>query len=155
MTPRALFRRFAFAEMVTWALLILGMVLKYVTKTTDLGVKVFGLAHGVVFLGYVLVTLAVWVNQRWPLRTAALALAAAVPPFLTVWAEHRIERQGLLDADDWRLGRGRETPQSLPERVVAWAIARPALAVVTGVVAVTATTAVLLWIGPPVPSQRG
>ena len=154
MTPRTLYTRFALAEVVTWALLLLGMFLKYGTHTTDLGVRVFGLLHGVVFLGYVLVTVAVWINQRWPLRTALLALLAAVPPFLTVWAERRLERQDLL-AGDWRLGRGGDRPLTFPERVLAWAIGRPALALAAGVVAVLATTAVLLWIGPPVPSQRG
>jgi integral membrane protein len=152
-TPRLLFTRFATAEMVTWALLLLGMVLKYVTATTDLGVRVFGLLHGVVFLGYVLVTLAVWVNQRWSWRTALIALAAAVPPFFTLWAERRLERTGRLEGG-WRFGAGDEEPRSLPERVLAWSLARPGLAVVTGVVAVAATTAVLLWIGPPLPSQR-
>ena len=37
MTPRLLFRRLAFAEAVTWALLLTGMFLKYVTETTELG----------------------------------------------------------------------------------------------------------------------
>ncbi|MCA1780744.1 MAG: DUF3817 domain-containing protein [Dermatophilaceae bacterium] len=153
MTPRSLFSRFAAAEMVTWALLLLGMFLKHVTGTTDLGVRVFGLLHGVVFLGYVLVTVAVWVNQSWPWRTALVTLAAAVPPFLTVWAERRLERSGRLEGD-WRLGASGETPRTLPERVLAWALARPVLAVATGVVAVAAATAVLLWIGPPLPAQR-
>ena len=154
MTPRLLFVRFAAAEMVTWALLLLGMVLKYVTATTDLGVRVFGLLHGVVFLGYVLVTLALWVNQRWSRRTALATLAAAVPPFLTLVAERRLDRAGLLDGG-WRSGAEGEAPRSLPERLLGWALARPALAVVAGVVAVAAATSVLLWIGPPLPSQRG
>src|SRR5690606_39324951 len=153
MSPRTLYTRFAFAEVVTWALLLLVMLLKYVTHTTDLAVRVFGLLHGMVFLGYVLVTVAVWINQRWPLRTALMALASAAPPFLTIWAERRLERQGRLDGD-WRLGGAGESPRTLPERVLAWAIGRPALALVTGVVAVLAATAVLLWIGPPLPSER-
>ena len=90
MTPRTLYRRLAAAEVVTWALLLLGMVLKYVTKTTELGVKVFGLAHGVVFIAYCLVTLLLWVNQRWTAREGVLGLLGAVPPFLTVWWERRL-----------------------------------------------------------------
>jgi integral membrane protein len=153
MTPRTLFRRFAAAEMVTWALLLLGMVLKYVTRTTDLGVQVFGLVHGVVFLGYVLVAVAIWVDQRWSLRTAAMAIAAAVPPFLTVWAERRLERDGAL-ADQWRLGSA-PAAQNLPERIVRWGVLRPGYALVVGTAAVLGATAVLLWIGPPVPPTRG
>lgn len=98
MSPRALFTRLAIAEAVTWALLLLGMVLKYGTHTTDLGVRVFGLAHGVVFLGYCLASLVMWVNQRWSTRTLLLALAAAIPPFATIWFEKRAVRQGLLEA---------------------------------------------------------
>ena len=156
MTPRTLFSRFAFAEVITWALLLFGMFLKYVTATTDLGVRVFGLIHGVVFLGYVLVTLAVWVNQRWPLRIGLLALAAAVPPFLTIWAERRLERQGRLDGD-WRFGSDTGSsssaaqPRTLPEKALAWAISRPLTAVVVGVVGVLGMTAVLLMIGAPTP----
>ena len=68
MSPRTLYRRIALAEVVTWALLLLGMLLKYVTRTTDLAVTVFGLVHGVVFIAFCIVTLLLWVNQRWTLR---------------------------------------------------------------------------------------
>ena len=154
MSPRTLFARFAFAEAVTWTLLIIGMVLKYVTHTTELGVRVFGLLHGVVFLGYVLVTLAVWVNQRWSTSTGLLALASAVPPYATVWFERRAIRRGQLEGE-WRVGPGQAPARTLPERVLATAIARPALAATVGVVAVLAMTGVLLLIGPPpVPGAR-
>ena len=70
MSPRTLYRRVAVAEVITWTLLLIGMLLKYVTKTTDLGVRVFGLAHGVVFIAFCLVTVLLWVNQKWSARTA-------------------------------------------------------------------------------------
>ena len=54
MSPRLLYRRLAQAEVVTWTLLIIGMVLKYVTHTTELGVRIGGMVHGVVFIAYVL-----------------------------------------------------------------------------------------------------
>jgi len=41
-----------------------GMFLKYVTRTTEVGVQVGGMLHGVVFLGYVLVAPAVAVTRR-------------------------------------------------------------------------------------------
>ena len=47
------------AEAVTWALLLAGMFLKCVTETTELGVRIFGMVHGIVFVAYVLVTLVV------------------------------------------------------------------------------------------------
>lgn len=152
MTPRTLYRRIAAAEVVTWALLLLGMVLKYVTRTTDLGVRIFGLAHGVVFIAFCLVTLLLWVNQRWTLREAALGLLSAVPPFLTIWWERRLERRGRLEGG-WRLGRDGEAPATPAERVVATLLARPAVAVGVGIAAVVALTAVALVAGPPVPKQ--
>ena len=152
MTPRTLYRRIALAEVVTWALLLLGMVLKYVTHTTELGVKVFGLAHGVVFIAFCLVTLLLWVNQRWTLREGLLGLLSAVPPCLTVWRERRLERRGRLDGD-WRLGRDGDTPGNPAERVVAALLARPVVAVGVGVLAVVALTGVALLVGPPASPQ--
>ena len=96
MNPRTLFTWLARAEVVTWTLLLIGMALKYVTRTTELGVSVFGLVHGVVFLAFVLVTVVLWVDQRWPLREVVLVLACAIPPFATLYAERRVERLQLL-----------------------------------------------------------
>ena len=148
MTPRTLFPALARAEVVSWALLLLGMFLKYVTGTTELGVEVFGLVHGVVFLAYVLVTALVWVDQRWSPRTGVLALAAGVPPFATVWVERYVERRGLL-GHEWRLRPGGERPGHVGEHVLARALARPVAATVVGAAAVVVATAVLLLVGPP------
>ena len=148
MTPRTLFPALARLEAVTWALLIVGMFLKYVTRTTELGVAVFGLAHGVAFVAYVLVTLVVWVDQRWPLRVAVGALVAGVLPFATLWVERRVERRGLV-GHDWRLRPGGEAPDHVGEQVLARALARPVVATVAGGVTVVLVTAVLLAVGPP------
>ena len=52
MSPTRLFRTVAVAEAVTWTGLLVGMFLKYVTETTELGVRVFGMLHGVVFVAF-------------------------------------------------------------------------------------------------------
>jgi integral membrane protein len=141
-----LFRRVAVAEAFTWAGLLSGMFLKYVTRTTEVGVQVFGMLHGVVFVGYVLVTLAVAVDQQWSRRRTLLGLASAVPPFLTLWFERYAARHDLL-ADRWRL---RTTdPTGLPEQVVAWLVRNPARGAVTGALGVVALTGVALLVGPP------
>ncbi len=152
MSPRTLYRRLALAEVVTWALLLLGMVLKYVTRTTELGVTVFGMVHGVVFIAFALATVVVATNQRWSLTETALGLAAAVPPFLTVWFEHRQERRGRLDGG-WRLGHDEARPESPLERVLHALMARPAVAVAVGLVAVAGLTGLALLVGPPVGQQ--
>jgi integral membrane protein len=145
--PRPLFRIVARAEAVTWALLLVGMFLKYVTETTELGVSVFGMAHGIVFVAYVVVVLAVAVDQRWSAGRVALGLVAAVPPFLTLWFERYAERRGALD-DTWRLRQQR--PAGPLERVLAWVVHNPALGAGAGVVAVAALTGAALVAGPPV-----
>ena len=75
MTPQALFRRVAVAEAITWALLLLGMILKYVTATTELGVRIFGMVHGVVFVAYCLSVVVVAIDQRWTIGRTVLGLA--------------------------------------------------------------------------------
>jgi integral membrane protein len=49
MTPLRVFRTLAFAEAVTWALLLIGMAFKY-SGVTEVGVQVSGLVHGTVFI---------------------------------------------------------------------------------------------------------
>ncbi len=86
----------ALIEAITWAGLLLGMLLKHGTHTTDLGVWLFGRLHGGAFLFYLAATLLAAVRMRWPWWAWALALLAAVPPLLTVPAEMLLRRQGLL-----------------------------------------------------------
>ena len=146
MTPVRLFRTVAVAEAVTWAGLLTGMFLKRVTHTTELGVQVGGLLHGIVFIAFCLVTVVVAVDQQWSRGRLHLGLASAVPPFATVAFDRYAEARGLLDT------RWHSTAQSptRQERGVAWLRRhrRPALALfVSGVAGLTG---VALLVGPPV-----
>lgn len=145
-SPRSLFRTAAIAEAVTWGLLLAGMVLKYVTATTELGVRVGGMLHGVVFVGYVLTAVAVAVDARWSARRTALALVSAVPPFATVWFERVAQRQGALPAR-WRL-RDHRADTSV-ERVLGWLLRHPLPGAAAAVAAVAALTGLALLVGPP------
>ena len=88
----------AVIEAFTWAGLLVGMYLKHVADVTELGVRIFGSLHGAAFVAYVVVTLLTARVQRWPLLwTTALALVAAVPPFMTAVFERGARRRGLLD----------------------------------------------------------
>jgi len=91
-----LFAIAAFAEGLTWAGLLVGMLLKYGTETTDLGVWLFGRLHGAAFLFYLAVTLVSAVRLRWPWWASILALLAAAPPLVTVPLEMWFRRIGLL-----------------------------------------------------------
>ncbi len=145
-TPTRLYRLVARAEAVTWALLLTGMFLKYVTRTTELGVQVFGMVHGVVFIAYCLTTGLLWVDQRWPLSRLVLGLVAAVPPFATMPFERYAERSGLL-GDTWRLRT--EDPRGALEVLAARLLRRPAQGLLVGLLAVAGLTGVALVVGPP------
>jgi hypothetical protein len=106
--------------------------------------------HGVVFLGYCVVTCFVWVDQRWSAGFGALGLASAVVPWATIPFERRAERTGRLDGG-WRLAPGGDRPTTVPERLEAWSLRSPWLAVAAGAVVVAGLTSVLLYLGPPVP----
>lgn len=144
--PARLFTLLAQAEMVTWTLLLLGMLAKYVLHLGELGVRIGGSLHGFVFLAYVLVTVLVAVDQKWRLRDLIAGLASAVVPYLTVPFERSAMRRGLL-GDTWRLrtqeGRG------IAERAVALVVRRPVPASLVLLVAIVLVFSGLLALGPP------
>ncbi|QIX25427.1 DUF3817 domain-containing protein [Nocardioides sp. JQ2195] len=146
MSPKRLFRVVAVAEAITWALLLTGMFFKYVPETTELGVRIGGMLHGVVFVAYCLTVVVVGVDQKWRAGRVLLGLAAAVPPFFTVWFDLAGERRGFF-GDTWRLRD--EAPSGPLEKVVAWLVRKPLQGLVAGVVAVIALTGVALVAGPP------
>ncbi|WP_461635635.1 DUF3817 domain-containing protein, partial [Glutamicibacter soli] len=101
MSPRTLFRIVARAEAVTWTLLIIAMLLKYVVKVGDWPVSIAGFMHGFVFLSYVATGVLVGINQRWTKRSIVLAAATSIVPYLTIPYERRLEKQGRLEGE-WR-----------------------------------------------------
>ena len=86
----------AIIEAVTWTGLLVGMLLKYVTETTELGVYVFGRLHGAAFVLYVIVTLVAAARLRWGWRPALVAGLAAIPPLATLPVEVGLRRRGYL-----------------------------------------------------------
>jgi integral membrane protein len=98
-TPRTAataFRIVAVAEALSWVGLLIGMYVKYVPETTELGVKVFGPIHGGIFVAYVVVALVASRVLRWSPRTTVLALVCSVPPLATVWFERLATRNDKL-----------------------------------------------------------
>jgi integral membrane protein len=90
-TPVARFRIVAFWEGISYLLLLFAaMPLKY-GLGIDMAVRIVGMAHGVLFLGYcVTLTLAA---QRLGLRLSVLAFVLAFVPFGTFWLEARLRRE--------------------------------------------------------------
>lgn len=147
MSPRTLYQRLALAEVITWTLLILGMIGKY-GFGLDWATRIGGGIHGFVFLCYVVATVAVWTDKNWSARTGLLGLVSAVVPYATVPFERSVDRRGLLDGP-WRLGPGGDAPRSAAERVLAFALRSPVVAIVVALVVVAVVFSLLLVAGPP------
>ncbi|QCW51991.1 DUF3817 domain-containing protein [Nocardioides dongxiaopingii] len=148
LTPQRLFRTVAVAEAITWALLLVGMVLKRVTETTDLGVQVFGPLHGVVFVAYCVTTVVVAVDQRWTIGRTLLGLLASIPPFVTVVFDLLAERRGAFGA--WRLTTG--PAERGVDRPVGWLLRNPVRGLLAALAVVAVLTGLALLVGPPVGS---
>ena len=86
----------ALLEAFTWAGLLAGMFLKYVTETTTAGVAIFGALHGGAFIVYLAVALVTWWRLRWSAPVGVLALVAGIPPFGTLLFELWAARRGML-----------------------------------------------------------
>jgi integral membrane protein len=92
------FRLVALAEAVSWVGLLVGMYFKYLgTPRTEVGVKIFGMAHGLIFVAFVVAGLLLGIALRWTFGTWLLALLASVVPLCSVifliWAD-RTGRMG-------------------------------------------------------------
>lgn len=86
-------------EAFTWLGLLIGMWFKYGGADNEIGVKIFGPIHGAVFVAYLLATVAVALDRKWPLFwTTSLAFMAAVPPFTTLIFERWATKTGRLPA---------------------------------------------------------
>ncbi|WP_241037334.1 DUF3817 domain-containing protein [Blastococcus litoris] len=95
-TAATAFRVVAVAEALSWIGLLIGMFVKYVPETTELGVKIFGPIHGGVFVAYVVVALLTARVLKWSAGTTLLALVASIPPLATIWFERRATAAGQL-----------------------------------------------------------
>ena len=148
MSPRRLFGVLAFAEAVTWTLLITALILRAVAHV-EWAVGVAGGIHGFVFLAYAATALLVAINQRWSIGVAVLAVGSAVIPCATIATELWLARSGRLDGGWRREASDNPRDHSVVDRLARWFICHPILLVTAGVVAVAAVFVVLLALGPP------
>lgn len=149
--PLTLFRSLAFAEAVSWTLLIAALIARAATGWAP-AVTIAGGIHGFVFLSYGATVVLVALNNRWRAVPTVLALVSAIVPYATVPAEIWLHRRGLLDGT-WR------TEPAAPgaatgdarwyDRPLAWFLRRPWVLVLAILVAVAGLFVVLLLSGPP------
>ncbi|MEO3760052.1 DUF3817 domain-containing protein [Mycobacterium sp. B14F4] len=110
------FRLVALLEAVSWVGLLTGMYFKYLgTPRTEIGVKIFGMAHGLVFVAFVVVGLLAAIAFKWTLGTVALALLASIVPLgsvmFLIWAD-RTGRMGATAAAVAVAQPGRSVPET-------------------------------------------
>lgn len=86
-------RVLAFTEGVSFLLLLgIGMPLKYAFGMPTPN-RVIGMAHGLLFVLYVLLVIQCAIEFSWGWRKTGLALLASVIPFGTFWADARLFRE--------------------------------------------------------------
>ncbi|MGV0718758.1 DUF3817 domain-containing protein [Mycolicibacterium sp. XJ662] len=93
--PRSVARWFRFVallEAISWAGLLIGMYFKYLgTPRTEIGVKVFGAAHGAIFVAFVAVAVLAGLVFKWAYGTWLLAGLSSILPMCSVifviWAD--------------------------------------------------------------------
>lgn len=78
-------------------LLLVAMPLKYLANEPG-AVRVFGLAHGILFLAYLALLARLVTEDRWPWRRVVAALVASVVPAGTFWFERQLARDAVLPA---------------------------------------------------------
>lgn len=81
-------------------LVFVGLPLKYLTtdgtslqQTGDTITTVVGIAHGWLYMAYVIVAFLLARRARWSLPFTLLALAAGLIPILIFWVEHRVTQR--------------------------------------------------------------
>ncbi len=90
-SPVHLLRGLALTEGVSFLVLLgVAMPLKYFAGLPQ-AVKLFGWAHGVLFVALCLVLLKVTREERWPLTRSAMVFVAALLPFGPFVIDHRLK----------------------------------------------------------------
>ena len=148
-TPKTLYKTLAFAEAVTWTLLLTGLAIRATVGAPSQLLMVVGGLHGLVFLAYGVISALVGVNQRWGLARTALAVALAIIPYATIPFERAVEKQGRLTGPWRKTGSEDKRDNFWLDRLFRWFLNRPALLVLALVAVVVAIFTALLVVGPP------
>lgn len=81
-----------FLEGISFLVLLgIAMPLKYLLGQPE-AVRIVGMAHGLLFVAYVLLVLQVSLERGWSWKRALLSLAVSIIPFGTFWADKKLFR---------------------------------------------------------------
>ncbi len=83
------FRVIAFLEGVSFILLLfIAVPIKYISNNPDY-VKLLGMPHGLLFMGYVLLAILIAGDLKWNSRTLTVILLASLIPFGTFYIDNK------------------------------------------------------------------
>lgn len=86
------FRKLSFLEGVSFLLILfITMPLKYFFDTPQPN-KIIGMAHGFLFIGYVVMAFMVKPEKKWNIKTLLIVLACSIIPFGTFWMDKKYLR---------------------------------------------------------------
>src|SRR5699024_1841664 len=148
-TPRQFFRFFAIAEVISWTLLIGGLILR-ATEGWDMAVTIGGGIHGFIFLSYGVTAVLMAKNQRRSTLPATRSLVSTVTPFATGPVEIWLQRSGRLAGDSRRTATDHPRDHAWHDRLHRWVINHALLCILLGLVIVVVVYVILLLMGPPV-----
>jgi integral membrane protein len=149
LTPRLFYRTVAFAEAITWTLLITGMLLKYVGGLGTLPVLIGGSIHGFVFITYALTAVLVGANQRWSAKQIVFAAVTAIVPYATIPFDIWLDRRGKLDGDWHREATDDPRDRGWVRTLLRWFLNHPRTLAGLFIVGIAVIMTALLIIGPP------
>lgn len=146
--PKPLFTFVATGEVITWAILITGLILRAV-GVDPIVVTIGGSIHGAMFLSYGVIAALVGVNQRWKTSRTISAVALAIVPFATLPFERSLAKKKLLEGD-WRTSKSDDPKdEGWFDSLFRWFIRRPFLLILAMAVVVSIIFLTLLWLGSP------
>ena len=149
LSPKTLFRIVAAAEMVTWAGLISGLIIRATGNAPEWLIPLVGGAHGFTFLSYGVLAALVGVNQRWPVMRIVVGVALAIVPFATVPFERTVAKRGYL-VGSWRTQKTDDPrDEGWFDGLFRWFIARPIVLIAVLLTGVIVVYNILLFLGPP------
>ncbi|WP_313812922.1 DUF3817 domain-containing protein [Glutamicibacter sp.] len=94
---RQLFRIVSFVEVVTWIGMLTAMVFKYFINGNAMGVTIFGWAHGLTWLAYLVITTLTALTFRWRIWVWLTGCVGSGLPFITWPFEYWMMKSGRLD----------------------------------------------------------
>ena len=92
-TTIAAFRLIALLEGMSFIVLLgIAMPLKYYLNQPE-SVKIVGMAHGILFILYMIFLLMIHLQLKWEIKKTLLAFIAALLPFGTFYADYKLFRK--------------------------------------------------------------